>query len=113
MDTPRDLWPPALPSSASGVVGTVSLIDTTDAESHPPSLEYTPPNFLTDWQLLELLSGSEALVPRFKIKRVDSQPPDRETHAARGNNENIEYQRDIDRGTNSDVYQVPTVKTRT
>ena len=86
------------------------LIESLEEESFPPSLGYTPPHSVENWDLLRFLRDEcKALSRSFKIKSLSEPAVDRESHFSRGENDGIEYQRDIDRGTNSDVFQVSKI----
>lgn len=105
--SPAPTFPQSMTTSQSKI--STWLIDSVEEEPFPPSLDYTPPHDISDSELLRFLKDEcETLSYRFKIKQPSEPARDRESHFAVGNNNDIEYQRHIDSGTNSDVFQVLT-----
>src|SRR5205823_5879817 len=91
-----------------------TLIDASDGEPFPASLIYTPPDEVCDWALLHFLDNEcNQLSDCFKIKTLSDPDPDRESHFSIGTGKNgdIGFDRLIDSGSNSDVFQVLTTIT--
>jgi len=103
---PASLAPPAQANSSHSEI-TNCLIDTSDEEQCPPSFFYTPPRHVPDLTLLEFLTKEcEGLADKFKLKALNETPPDRESHFSIGTAQDCTYERFIDSGTNSEVFQV-------
>lgn len=74
------------------------------------SLNYIPPEGEYDSTLWQFLNNCDALSNRFKIKSLKEPVPDQDSHFSTGTDEFIGYQRSIDSGSNSDVFQVIMTK---
>lgn len=115
--TPRDLSPELSPGTLLAPPPdanhhnysevTAWLIETSDEEQYPPSLSYTPPGHVPDSNLLEFLKNEcVGIAERFKVKALTEKAPDRESHFSIGTVKDCTYERFIDSGTNSEVFQV-------
>ena len=104
---------PLSPLSTNNTPSTVStwLNDSSEEDSVPPFLIYTPPGQVYDWTLLRFLNNDcKELSQRFKIKSVTEPATERDSHFSTGPGNDCIYQRPIDSGTNSDVFQVHIFK---
>jgi hypothetical protein len=106
--------PHATPLSPLPTNNTPSTISTwlnasSEEDSVPPFWLYTPPGQVYDWTLLQFLNNDcKELSQRFKIKSTTEPAPERDSHLSIGTGNDCIYQRTIDSGTNSDVFQVTT-----
>ena len=103
--------PHATPLSPLPTNNTIStwLNASLEEDSVPPFWLYTPPGQVYDWTLLQFLNKDcKELSQRFKIKSTTEPAPERDSHLSIGTGNDCIYQRTIDSGTNSDVFQVTT-----
>ena len=87
-------------------VNTAWLIETLDEEQSPPTLSYTP-GHVPDSNLLEFLKTEcVGIAERLKVRDLTEKAPDWESHFSIGTVKDCTYERFIDSGTNSEVFQV-------